>query len=799
MKLRYLLPTLLLGLSSALGQNTQLTGTISNPDGSGFTGTLYLSISQVAGVSPNNSCGGPVQVAPNSSLIISLVNGTMAQYQVTGSTTIVSGAPKMYGSDCTLPAGVPYIAQLKDPQGNTAFNQLWLIVGTTQDIGTVTSNVPNPQALYLSIIPAQGAPTGVCSNTQVYLQTDATPGINTWWCVNGTWTQQSGGGGGGGSGMAIGGAISGGSSGSLLYVSSLTELAQDNANLRYDPIATRLTVTNLTVTNAIIASITGNSATSTTAGSLTTAPTNCTITDPGTAATGITATGAPSSCIGIISPAGATNEIQSKAAGGGLQGSGLIANLGTNVTALVPIILAADPSTALGAATKQYVDNIAAGFTGAILSGPSGSQSIIQPDGTSFAITNAGVTTGVGFQLGAHVNFSMGGGTVSLKSPDGNSTLTLDNTGLALQPGNSAYLTLAGRIAFASANLNSSTTIGANGEYIDYVDATSGALSETLPAAAASTTGRQTFLVSKVDSTTNHVTIVPGSGDTINGTSSTVLGSQFNAVTLVSDGVHNWTISAGFVSSGILLQTNSSNNTNQSLLNLSNGPGINITEINGKVSITNTFAQNPTPPGIFQNVDWPPSIANAMNDEFTDATFNTSNIWTIINQGSDTINNINSLLSIHAVAHSGDNFVGIYQLTPSTPYAVTAKITLTGLDATGYYGGLAVRDSATGKVVAFRIGNGSTLTVDHFTNPTTLAGNVFSQVLDADQTIYLTIKDDGTNLTFSFSRDGVNFITVYAEGRTAFLAVPGQVGYMTGSSNASNAMAMGSDWFRRTL
>lgn len=797
MKLKYLLPSLLLLASSAFGQNTQLTGTFKNGDGTGFNGTLYLSIAQVAGVSPNGSCGGPVQVVPNASLIVSLVNGTMTQYLVQGSTTVHSGAPKVYGSDCTLPAGVPYVAQLKDAQGNTAFNQLWLLVGSTQDIGTVTSNVPNPQALYLSVIPATGAPTGVCSNTQVYLQTDGTPGINTWWCVNGTWTQQVGsGGGGGGGGVVIGNAVVGGTSGSALFVDGSTNLAQDNANYRYDPIAHRLNLTNLAVTNAIIGSVTGSAATATTAGALTTNPGTC---PAGTVATGIVANGNPSSCVGIVSPAGLTNEIQSKAASGALQGSGLIANIGTNVTASVPIILAADPVTALQAATKQYIDNAIAGFTGSIVQSPGGNQTIQQPDGTTFNILNAGITTGVTFNIGNHVNLIMAGGTVALRSPDGSTTAALDNTGITLLPSVASYLTLGGRIVVTPFTLTTSTTIGTHGEYVDYVDAASGALTETLPAANAATTGIQTFVLTKVDSTINHVTIAAGAGDTIDGVATLVLANQYNVATLVSNGSHNWTVTAGFVSSGLLLQTNAINNTNQNLLNLVNGPGITVTEQNGRVVITNTYAINPTPLGVLQNVDWPPTQITAMNDEFTDAVFNTSNIWTVVNQGTDTIINKNSLLSINAVAHSGDNFVGVYQLTPATPFAVTAKITLTGLNVAGYYGGLAFRDSSTGKVVSLRIGNGSTLTVDHWASPTTLTASVYTQTVDSTATIYMTLKDDGTNYTFSFSRDGVNFIPVYSESRTAFLAGADTVGYMTGSSNATYPMELGSDWFRRTL
>lgn len=830
MKLKYLLPSLLLWASSALGQNTQLTGTINNVDGTGFNGILYLSLSQVAGISPNGSCGGPVQEVPNAPLLISIVNGVMTKYQVAGSTTSISGAPKIYGSDCTLPVGVPYIAQLRDLQGNIAFNQLWLVVGTTQDIGTVTSNADNPQALYLSLIPGIGAPTGICSNTQVYIQQDATPGINEWLCIRGAWTQQTGGGGGGGSGITIGNPVIGGSTTAVLFVDGTTNLGQDASNFFYDATAHQLHLLKLSVTNAITGSVTGNAGSATVATALAATPTIC---GAGLVAQGILANGNATGCVGIVSPAGSTNEFQVKTVTGALAGGKLIGD-GVTITAQVPVILAANPTVPLGAVTKQYADAIAAGLTGAVLTGPGGNQTIIQPDGTTLSINNAG-TTGVGVQFGPHVNISMGGGTVLLKSPDTLSTMTLDNIGFTFLPSVNSYITLGGKIVVNSAALNTSTTIGAAGEYIDLVDATSGSLTETLPLAATVTTGKQTFIVAKVDPSVNTVVVAAGAGDTINGAASVAIGNQYGSITLISNGIHNWvsmstllptTITPGscgdsthfcnitynasgqlltaaqvVITTGLTLKTNTVTNPLQTTLDLTNGPGIIITNdtLTGKTVITNVYAQNPTPAGVFQNVDWPPSITNVMNDEFTDTVFNTSNIWTVVNQGTDTISNKNSLLSVNAVAHSGDSFVGIYQLIPSTPYAVTSKITLTGLNVSGYYGGLAVRDSASGKVVSLRIGNGSTLTVDHWASPTSLTSSVYTQTVDSTATIYMTIKDDGANFTFSISRDGVNFIPVYSESRTAFLAGPNQIGYMTGSSNATYPMTLGSDWFRRTL
>lgn len=173
---------------------TQLTGKIYNPDGTGFTGFLYLSIEQSVAIDPGYSCGGPAQEVPSQSLVITLANGVMTSYTVQGSAKVTAGAPKVFGSDCTIPRGVPYIAKLIDPQGNTKYDTEWLITGTTQDIGTVYQ-APQPVPINsVTEIAGVGAPSGVCSASTEYLQTDATPGANIWKCPAGAWIQEVGGG-----------------------------------------------------------------------------------------------------------------------------------------------------------------------------------------------------------------------------------------------------------------------------------------------------------------------------------------------------------------------------------------------------------------------------------------------------------------------------------------------------------------------------------------------------------------------------------------------------------------------------
>lgn len=127
---------------------TQLTGTMNNPNGTGFTGTLLISISQQASIS-TGACGGPLLVVPGVQVQVKLTNGSIS-----------NGPIFIYGSDCTQPVGVPYDVKAIDANGNVLFTDQWLITGATQDLGTVVSVQPGPNGTLGVTSPIIGNPTG---------------------------------------------------------------------------------------------------------------------------------------------------------------------------------------------------------------------------------------------------------------------------------------------------------------------------------------------------------------------------------------------------------------------------------------------------------------------------------------------------------------------------------------------------------------------------------------------------------------------------------------------------------------
>lgn len=890
---------LLLFICAYAASATTLTGTLLNPDQSGFTGTLYLSIAQQVGISSLGSCGGPKLVVPTTVVAVNVLNGVM------------TNAPTVYGASCTLPAGMPYNAVLKDPQGNTMFSTQWLIDGTSQDVGTVFQGPsPIPPTALLGVYMVS-SPAGVaCSGQTLAIQTSATGGQYLFPCINSVYAAQGGGGGSGG-GITIGTAVTGGTANSALFIDGSGNINQDPTNYNYNS-----STHTLTLTNPINASILGMANTAT---SLASTPSICT---------------APNVAYGI------------NALGNALCRSVTFSDLLPSpayVTSAATSVI-----TTVGSGSKTVVVNAVPGD--AILvdfsfsTGLSGVSGVSVTDSNSATYSNAGLPNSGTPSSTAYLTTNVAGGATTVTvnyTVTGTPTLTIVaadyknvqtagpvdgsnvNSGSAITNSGAVTTSVASDLLISPVFLDPQVTVGSTSGYnqdaafVGIAAGTDLRLFSQLSGAA----GSYTSTINFGGTTTSNISLIALKGASssfpvisvfgrqgavtaqtgdysfsqISGTLSSgqlptgtltnpmtnigdiILGGTAGAPTALPIGLANqllmsngttvlWGVPTNLMltttvltatqfpiltgavstpgnslvttitptgvsaaacgdathfcipvfnlagqavsftsqatSGGIALKTNGIANPVQTILDMSAGPGIQLTNdpITGKTVVTNVDAVQGTPLGIRIGVDWPPTVASAMNDEFTDTIFNTSNIWTIVNQGSDTVTNASSLLSINAVAHSGDNFVGIYQLTPSTPFAVTAKLALTGINATGYYAGLGFRDSATGKVAAMRIGNGSTLTVDYWTNPTTIATSaVCTASLDSTATIYMTLKDDGTNFTFSFSRDGVNFLPLCSLGRTAFLAVPGQVGYIAGSSNATNPMALGSDWFRRTL
>lgn len=123
---------------------------------------------------------------------------------------------------------------------------------------------------------------------------------------------------------------------------------------------------------------------------------------------------------------------------------------------------------------------------------------------------------------------------------DGSRLLVLNNLGVTIPDNNYANLhsrfQVQGSVATQVTTVTVNTTLGVN-HHIVLVDASGGNRTITLPNAT-SCAGRQ-YIVKKIDSSANTVTISAQAGQTIDEQSSVVLNTQYQFIKVVSNG-QNW-------------------------------------------------------------------------------------------------------------------------------------------------------------------------------------------------------------------------------------------------------------------
>lgn len=223
---------------------------------------------------------------------------------------------------------------------------------------------------------------------------------------------------------------------------------------------------------------------------------------------------------------------------------------------------------------------------------------------------------------------------------------------------------------------------------------------------------------------------------------------------------------------------------------------------------------NPLPgcnkiPGSPYGIDGVPCTPNAMDEEFswgngTWAPGDANNpFWTWVNQNSATATLTNGMMVLTSPSRSGsDNLNCLVQAAPSTPYTFVTVLynqTLFTFPVTDFYFGF--RESATTKMVME--GNDASnekYIVARWNSPTSLSilsANGAAGYFSHFGYVYLKIQNDGTNLNFSTSSDGIQYIQQYTETKNAFFTTaPDQVGFCI--DNKGGVSYMDIDYFRRT-
>lgn len=175
--------------------------------------------------------------------------------------------------------------------------------------------------------------------------------------------------------------------------------------------------------------------------------------------------------------------------------------------------------------------------------------------------------------------------------------------------------------------------------------------------------------------------------------------------------------------------------------------------------------------------------------------------WTWFNQGSASVNQRGKLVNLTSPTAGGTNLRGRLRGSyPTTPFTITVVIqpyfqsagNISGLGLLGF----TVSDGTKHKILVASNFNFNTANpppsfwVAKYASATSAtSATVIDSMPSAAQTIpiWLKMTDDGTNQTFYFSFDGVNFTQILQEARTTHLT-PSDIGIVMGNQSGSQTV-----------
>jgi hypothetical protein len=165
--------------------------------------------------------------------------------------------------------------------------------------------------------------------------------------------------------------------------------------------------------------------------------------------------------------------------------------------------------------------------------------------------------------------------------------------------------------------------------------------------------------------------------------------------------------------------------------------------------------------------------------------------WTWVNQGHATASDNGGGIYFVATGDAATSAMMLAKAVPATPYTVTFGI-LANLLGTGGNALLFVgfRNSTSGKLVLLEHYQTGNFIVENWNSATSYSGiNLSARGLNPRTMYWLRLADDGTTRTYSFSADGINFITFGTDGHTNFLT-PDQIVWGLNNPNTAGTVPM---------
>lgn len=202
--------------------------------------------------------------------------------------------------------------------------------------------------------------------------------------------------------------------------------------------------------------------------------------------------------------------------------------------------------------------------------------------------------------------------------------------------------------------------------------------------------------------------------------------------------------------------------------------------------------------------DSPSETSNRLNVfENAAGTTLTAASFTWVNQGSSTAADYEAGgVYMYAPVGSSINVRALVISQPSTPYTVTSALRF-GVGADAYNSvtggdsvGLCFRESATGKISTIGYRGNDNIVSQDFTDATTFGANNVVQSWQVNGPLWLQLENDGTNLNFKYSIDGISFLQLHTDLlATFFTTAPDQVGmFIHNGSNHSQSQGCWMSW-----
>ena len=204
--------------------------------------------------------------------------------------------------------------------------------------------------------------------------------------------------------------------------------------------------------------------------------------------------------------------------------------------------------------------------------------------------------------------------------------------------------------------------------------------------------------------------------------------------------------------------------------------------------------------------DDPPGTPNTWDDEFvSDTGPSGSGMWSWVNQGTATYSVASGSLNINAPALNGDSLrILVKPWSDAGAWTITTKVNLLAQGIVNYtQAGMVLRNSSTGKLVGIILtayttyATGMSIQLNNYNSPTSYSSNIFAPGV-ALQEVYLRLASDGTNLTASYSTDGIAFINFATVTIASWIGTIDGIGLYANSSNSiGNAVTGSFAWIRK--